>query len=160
RELGSVTGNFPVLVVDGAPIHEALAICEWTAEHFPEAGLWPEATLARAQARALACEMASGFFNLRTHMSSHPLARVPHFPPDGSTRVESARVHGLRGRALQASGGPFVFGRISIADAMGVALLMRFEPSGLAHPAQLTPYAETVHGLPVGARWGRAAAIA
>jgi glutathione S-transferase len=38
RRLGTVTGLFPVLWVDGTPVHEALAICEWAAEAYPRAG--------------------------------------------------------------------------------------------------------------------------
>ena len=34
-----MTGLFPVLWVDGTPIHESLAICEWAAEVYPNAGL-------------------------------------------------------------------------------------------------------------------------
>ncbi len=83
-----------MLEVEGTPIHESLAICEWAAERFPAAALWLEPALARAQARALSCETASGFPNLRTHLSSHPFPRVPNFVPDGPTRVEIARIHG------------------------------------------------------------------
>src|SRR5690606_41043982 len=61
RKLGSVHGLFPVLDVDGTPIHESLAICEYAAETFPEAGLWPEDRLDRARARAISCELVSGF---------------------------------------------------------------------------------------------------
>lgn len=153
RAQGSVTGNFPVLEVEGTPIHEALAICEWAAENFPDAGLWPDRALARAQARALSCEMASGFSNLRTHLSSHPFARVPGFVPDGPTRVEIARVHEMWDRALQASGGPFLFGRFGIVDAMYFPVLMRFETYGIDVPEAFAPYAQALHALPVVERW-------
>ncbi len=153
RRLGSVTGNFPVLDVDGTRIHEALAISEWAAERAPEAGLWPEGTLQRAQARALSCEMASGFANLRTHMSSHPLARVPHFTPDGPTRVENARINEIWDRSHSVSGGPFLFGRFGIVDAMYFPVLMRFETYGVAIPEQLLPYAKSLHELAAVKRW-------
>lgn len=158
RTLGSITGNFPVLDVDGTAIHEALAICEWTAEQFPDAQLWPSATLPRAQARALSCEMASGFQNLRTHMSCHPLARVPGFAPDGPTRVETARVHELWDRALQASGGPFLFGTFGVVDAMYFPVLTRFETYGVGLPKPLQPYADALNALPAVTRWRTAAA--
>ena len=50
RALGSVHGLFPVLRVDDVPIHESLAICEYVAEAFPAAGLWPEDPVDRAEA--------------------------------------------------------------------------------------------------------------
>ncbi|MCB9576963.1 MAG: glutathione S-transferase [Polyangiaceae bacterium] len=158
RALGSVTGLFPVLEVDGTRIHEALAICEWTAERFPDAGLWPDASLERAQARALSCEMASGFANLRTHMSSNPFARVPSFVPDGPTRVEIARVQEIWHQALRASGGPFLFGRFGIVDAMYFPVLLRFETYGVELPAGLRPYAAALNGLPAVKRWRALAA--
>ena len=92
RALGSVTGLFPVLRVDGEPIHEALAICELVAERFPEAGLWPDDSLVRARARAVSAEMASGFPHLRNHLSCHPFARVPGFVPPPEAQRDIARV--------------------------------------------------------------------
>ena len=64
REQGSVTGLFPVLEIDGCAVHESLAVCEWAADHFPDAGLWPEDSVRRAQARSACCEMMSGFRSL------------------------------------------------------------------------------------------------
>ena len=68
RALGSVRGLFPVLRVGAVPIHESLAICEYVADSFPAAGLWPERALPRAQARAVSCEMVSGFAAMREEM--------------------------------------------------------------------------------------------
>lgn len=153
RGLGSVTGNFPVLWVEGSPIHEALAICEWVAEQHPGAQLWPEQALQRARARALSLEMASGFTNLRTHMSCHPFARVPSFSPDGPTRVEIARVQEIWQAALEASGGPFLFGRFGIVDAMYFPVLTRFQTYGVALNDALDRYAESLHALPAVVRW-------
>jgi glutathione S-transferase len=160
RALGSVTGNFPVLWVDGTPIHEALAICEWTAARHPEARLWPDDELQRARARALSCEMASSFQNLRTHMSCHPFARVPGISPDGPTRVEIARVHEIWRDALDTSGGPFMFGDFGIVDAMYFPVLTRLETYGVELPAELRTYADALHALPAVVRWRAAAAEA
>lgn len=153
RALGSVTGYFPVLTVDGEPIHEALAIGEWTAERHPDAGLWPRDAMARARARALSAEMASNFGNLRRHMSCHVFARVPGFVPDGPTRVEIARVFELMRDALSASGGPFLFGDFGIVDAMYFPVLTRFETYGVALPPELRPYAEAMQASPAVTRW-------
>lgn len=160
RASGSVNGNFPVLWVDGTPIHEALSICEWTAEQKPEGKLWPVDSLSRARARSLSLEMASGFRNMRTFMSSHPFARVSGFTPDGPTRVEIARVLEIFGDALQASGGPFLFGDFGIVDAMYFPVLMRLETYGIAIPAEVQPYASALHALPATRRWRTEAAHA
>ena len=51
RAAGSPSGLIPVLRTDdGAVIWDSLAICEWAAEHAPEAHLWPASLTARALA--------------------------------------------------------------------------------------------------------------
>jgi len=153
RALGSVTGYFPVLHVDDTRIHESLAICEWTAERYPEAGLWPQEGMDRARARALSTEMASNFTNLRQQMSCHVFARVPGFLPNGPTRVEIARVFELMQTCLSASGGPFLFGNFGIVDAMYFPVLTRFDTYGVALPSALHHYADAIRTLPAVTRW-------
>src|SRR5690606_32472253 len=91
RKLGSVHGLFPVLDVDGTPIHESLAICEYVAEAFPEAGLWPEDRLDRARARAISSELVSGLRAVRSALSSHLFGRVAAFEPSADARDEIDR---------------------------------------------------------------------
>jgi glutathione S-transferase len=153
RALGSVTGYFPVLSVDGVAIHEALAICEWAAEQYPEAHLWPQNSIARARARALSAEMASNFIKLRHNMSCNVFARVPGFVPDGPTQVEIARVFELMRDALAASNGPFLFGPFSIVDAMYFPVLTRFETYGISLPEDLRAYNEAMMASPAVTRW-------
>ena len=153
RALGSVIGYFPVLHVDGQRIHESLAICEWTAERYPEAKLWPQEAMARAKARAHSAEMASNFTSLRQHMSCHVFARVPGFVPNGPTRVEIDRVFELMQKCLLASGGPFLFGDFGIADAMYFPVLTRFDTYGVALPPELRPYADAIKASPAVVRW-------
>ena len=54
-------GRVPVLHHGSLAVWESLAIIEYVAETFPEAGLWPKAKAARAMARAVAAEMHAGF---------------------------------------------------------------------------------------------------
>jgi glutathione S-transferase len=148
RELGSVHGLFPVLRVDGAPIHESLAICEYAADTFPDAGLWPEDTVARARARAVSAEMHSGFSALRNQMPCILFARVSDFEPDGDTRSDIARIFEIWNECLERSGGPFLFGRFGIADAMYYPVLTRLRTYGIELPALLETYAQQVEALP------------
>src|SRR5689334_11188793 len=57
----SPSGKVPLLKIqqDGHTelVWDSLAICETMAERFPNAGLWPDGTAARAQARSSAAEM-------------------------------------------------------------------------------------------------------
>lgn len=141
RAQGSVVGLFPVLRVDGTPIHESLAICEWVADTFPEASLWPEDRLERARARAICCEMTSGFSNLRSTMSCHVFARVPVFRPDAATAIEIERVREIWRGSLARSGGPFLLGTFGIADCMYFPVLTRFRTYGIALDSALEGYA-------------------
>lgn len=148
RKLGSVTGLFPVLHVGDTPVHESLAICEWTNEAFPEARLWPEDALARARARALSCEMLTSFANLRTHLSCHLFGRVTGMKLDAATRAELGRVLELWQDALQRSGGPFLFGSFSIADCMYYPMRTRFRSYGVPLPKAVEAYAAALDAAP------------
>lgn len=148
RELGSVHGLFPVLRIDGAPVHESYAICEYVAETFPEAGLWPDDSVHRAQARAICCEMVSGFLNMRGEMSSHLFGRVPGFSPSPATEVEVARIFEIWSECLARSGGPFLFGRFGVADAMYFPVLGRLRTYGVSVPDSLSSYTRAIDDVP------------
>lgn len=148
RAQGSVTGLFPVLRVGGAPIHEALAICEWVAESYPDAGLWPDDSTQRAQARAISCEMATGFGQIRSRMSCHVFGRVEGYEPDATTHEQIRRVFEIWEERLDRSGGPFLFGRFGIPDCMYFPMLTRFATYGVELPASLHAYARALHSHP------------
>ena len=119
----SPSGFVPALRVDGEVIWDTLAIAEWAAERYPEAGLWPADATARALARSVTAEMHSGFQALRTLCGTgpdHPMvgdARA-ETPSDPALDRDLARIVGLvrqmRGRFGQ--GGPWLFGARTIAD--------------------------------------------
>lgn len=148
RKLGSVTGLFPVLHVDDTAIHESLAICEWVNEAFPDAMLWPSDPLARARARSLSCEMLTGFSNIRAHLSCHLFGRVRDMKIDAATAGELARLFELWDDALARSGGPYLFGRFSIADCMYYPMRTRLRSYGIEVPRGLEPYTAAVDATP------------
>ena len=148
RKLGSVRGLFPVLRVDGTAIHESLAICEYVADAFPDAHLWPAEPLQRAGARAICSEMVSGFSAMRNELSCHLFGRVPSFEPSEAARADIERVFEIWSEKLEASGGPFLFGRFSIADAMYFPVLTRFRTYSVELPRSLAGYAEALEAHP------------
>ena len=148
RKRGSVVGLFPVLHVDGEPIHEALAICEVVNERFPAARLWPEDGLARARARAISTEMATSFSNMRMNMSCHLFGRVPTYAPNAATQRDVDRVLEIWRGALERSGGPFLFGNFGIADAMFFPVRTRLRTYGVAIPDDLGAYVRALDELP------------
>ncbi len=56
----SPSGRVPLLRHGDLRVWDSLAIGEYLAERFPEAGLWPREPEARARARAVAAEMHAG----------------------------------------------------------------------------------------------------
>jgi glutathione S-transferase len=119
----SPSGFVPVLRVGGEVIWDTLAIAEWAAETYPQAGLWPADASARAVARSVAAEMHSGFVALRSICGTgpdHPMvgdARAAT-PSDPALDRDLARLVALFGqmRARFGQGGPWLFSRRCIAD--------------------------------------------
>jgi len=148
RAKGSVRGLFPVLRVDDTPIHESLAICEYVADTHPSANLWPADALRRAEARAICAEMVSGFTGMRGELSSHLFGRVRGFKPGAAAQTDIDRVLEIWSEKLQRSGGPFLFGGFSIADAMYFPVLGRFRTYGVELPASLAPYGQALETHP------------
>jgi len=152
RKLGSISGLFPVLRVNGVPIHESLAIAEYAAEAFPEAELWPAPILERARARAVCAEMVSNFSRLRSEMTCHVFGRVPDFRPSPGALGEIGRIFEIWQECLNTSGGPFLFGAPTNADFFYFPVLTRFRTYGIEVPDELSAYARTLEALPVVAR--------
>jgi Glutathione S-transferase len=132
-KLLSPSGFVPFLQVDAEVIWDSLAIAEWCAERFPEAGLWPKDAMARAQARAATCEMHGGFQALRHHCATgrgHTMVGPDRSDPptDPAALADIARVVelwcDLKGRFGAA--GPYLFGDWCIADAFFTPVAARF----------------------------------
>ncbi len=114
----SGAGQVPILIDGSLSIHESLAICEYVAELQPTARLWPEDAKLRARGRAIACEMHSGFSDLRHAMNMNLRARTAHTPKSPEIDRDIARVLEIWDASLSSSGGPFLLGDFSIADCM------------------------------------------
>lgn len=133
----SPSGMVPALKWEGNVISDSLAICETIADFFPEKKLWPAERLARAMARSAACEMHSGFMDLRRDM---PMDIANRYPGEGHS--EGALAHARRivdiwrtlrhrfGRTAARDEG-FLFGAFTIADAMYAPVVTRFRTYGV-----------------------------
>ena len=108
----------PVLKDGDITVWDSLAICEYLAEKFPAAKLWPDDPTARALGRSAAAEMHSGFAALR---SECPMELDTRKVMDISeaTRKNVRRIvelwRGMRDRF--GDGGPYLFGEWSVPDA-------------------------------------------
>jgi glutathione S-transferase len=156
----SPTGRIPVLHHDGALIWDSLAICEYLAEQFPSAVLWPVERLARARARAISAEMHAGFAALRREM---PFAIAESRPGQGHTQEAMADVQRVlaiwreQRSAPLANEGPFLFGRFSIADAMFAPVATRLVTYGVELDPVCQRYVDAIYALPGLQQWKREA---
>jgi glutathione S-transferase len=151
----SAAGKVPVLVDDGVQIWDSLAICEYLAERFPEAGLWPDDPVARAVARSVSAEMHAGFPVLRQQCSMDLLLDSPLADPSAELLTEIARIDALWSdcRARFGGGGRFLFGRFTIADAMYAPVVTRFATYHLPLGPVAAAYRDAVLAWPALAEW-------
>lgn len=137
----SAAACVPVLLVDGQPVWDSLAIAETVAERFPDAGLWPDDAGARAHARSVSAEMHSGFAALRDAMPMNCRAMGRRVAlPDAVTR-DIDRVFDIWSDCQRRYGGGWLFGRFSIADAMYAPVVLRFRTYGINLPDAAQPFA-------------------
>ncbi|HYJ99409.1 MAG TPA: glutathione S-transferase family protein [Burkholderiaceae bacterium] len=154
------TGRVPVLVDDSLAIWDTLAIAEYLAERFAQHALWPRDARQRARARSLCAEMHSGFSSLRSHCPQNIEASLPAvgeriLKEQSGVRSDLERVQALWADALQASGGPFLFGAFGIADAYFAPVAGRIRTYGLPVSNAAGAYIERVFTNPGVAAWVR-----
>jgi len=155
----SPTGRVPLLQHGDVKVWESLAIIEYVAELFPDAGIWPQDRVARAEARAISMEMLSGFRALRNACPMN-IRRTPGSIDlaDGVTE-DVARIETIWKDALARSGGPFLFGGFSAADAMYAPVVNRLEIYRLTRDEAILAYMARMKAHPAWQRW-QAAALA
>jgi len=154
----SPAGLVPVLLDDGLAVWDTLAIAEHLHEAFPQAGVWPGDRLKRSRARSLAAEMHSGFGPLRSHCPMNIEAALPDagqriWTGQAEVRANVARIDALWSGALQASGGPFLFGGFGAVDAMYAPVVMRLFTYGLPVSDAATGYMARMRAAPGVAAW-------
>lgn len=156
------TENVPLLVHDGLAVWDTLAIAEYLAETFPQAGIWPSAVADRARARSLCAEMHSGFTALRSHCPMNIEAHLPEvgakiWAEQAAVRANVARLIHMWAQQLQSHGGPMLFDHFSMADAYFAPVCMRIHTYGLPVPPAIATYIDRVRALPAVQEWVNAA---
>jgi glutathione S-transferase len=157
----SPAGKVPILVEDdGFAVWDTLAIAEYVAEKFPDRALWPRDARRRARARSVCAEMHSGFGAMRSAFGMNIEASLPDvgarvLAENAAARADLARMTALWQDALAESGGPFLFGDYSIADAYFAPVVMRMRTYALPVPADVTAYTERAVAAKGTAAWIR-----
>lgn len=145
----SPTRKVPLLIWDDETIWDSLAIIEWLADRFPDKKVWPEDRKARARARAICAEMHSGFPDLRRVCPMDIRSR--HGRPEMTEALANdiARVDEIWTEALEASGGPYLFGEWSAADAVYAPVVTRFQTYDLPRSTASQAYMVAVLSHPL-----------
>lgn len=120
-------GQVPVLVVDGKPLTQIVAICDYIDRRFPKAGLLPTDPWARAQAMQWLA-----WFNNTVHPTFTHVFMPDKFADSDAAKNEIKKVNAAKYRKLLeriqekvvADAKPFWFGdKVSFHDAYVVTLL-------------------------------------
>jgi glutathione S-transferase len=143
----------PVLHHDELVIGDSIAICEYVAELAPDAKLWPTDRAQRAKARAISAEMHAGFAALRRDMPMDVLSKKPGVGHTAEALADAKRVMAIWRESLAVSGGPFLFGHFTIADAMFAPVTTRFTTYGVELDDACAKYVTHVHALPGFRQW-------
>jgi glutathione S-transferase len=155
----SPSGRLPALRHGDDVVWDSLAIGEYLAELFPKAQLWPEAAPARAVARAACAEMHAGFMDLRRHLPMN-LRRSP--VPRSPTKEAQADLNRIAAvwrdcRKRFGRGGPFLFGRFGIADAMFAPVVSRIRSYHVVVDQDAGDYCDAITVHPAYQEWAASA---
>ena len=158
----SPSAKLPALIHGDVRVWESLAIIEYLAELFPDAGLWPQDADARAHARAAAQEMHGGFLALRRALPMNMRHGFPGLDYDDAVGAEINRVQAIwrdiRKRFPDAAGdGPFLMGGFSALDAMYAPVASRFATYAVELERQAQAYVDAVLDDPDMQEWRAAA---
>ena len=143
----------PCLTYDGVEVWDTLAIGEFLAEVAPEAGLLPAGRAERARCRSISGEMHSGFANLRAALPMSLKAHHPGFKVWAGAQSDINRIVALWRDQLAASGGPYLFGGPTLADAMYAPVCARFATYDVALDAVCAGYRDRILALPAMKAW-------
>ncbi len=148
----------PCLEHNGIKVWDTLAIAEYLAEIFPDAGLLPADLKARTLSRAIAGEMHAGFANLRSALPMNIKAYYPNFRIWAGAQADIDRIVEIWTEMLTTYGGPYLFGdRFTLADAMYAPVCARFRTYDVKLPPLLAAYRDTVLAHPFMIEWAEAA---
>lgn len=160
----SPVGRVPVLVDGPLVVWDTLAITETVAERFADKAIWPCDPMRRARARSLCAEMHGGFGDLRNHCPMNIDVDMTQIGQrlmleQAGLRSDLARVVQLMQQALQGSGGPFLFGEFTAADAFYVPVLSRIRTYALPIPDDVQAYSARVFATSAVSEWVSAALL-
>ena len=143
----------PCLTYEGHKVWDTLAIAEFLNEIKPKAGLLPAERAARARCRSICGEMHSGFVSLRSALPMNIKASFPGFKIWSKAAADIERIATIWRECLAESGGPWLFGKLSVADAMYAPVVLRFKTYDVRLDSECAAYCERVLEWPALQQW-------
>ena len=155
----SPTGKLPCLIDGKVVVWDSLAICEYIAEVFSGCYLLPRDAAMRAEVRAVSAEMHAGFASLRKTMPMNVRKRYPGHGRTAETMADIERIVEIWQSCRQrfADKGPFLFGELTLADAMFAPVCTRFLTYGVELPEPARSYMHFILDTPAMQTWYREA---
>lgn len=156
----SPSGKVPALVDGDLSVWESMSIIEYVADQHRERAIWPADRAARAHARSMSNEMHSGFQALRQGCPMDAGTRYTTPAIDDAMKTNIDRIEALwaEARTKYGSGGPYLYGTFSAADAMYAPIAFRFDGYSIPVSAQSRAYMDAILTHPDVVAW-RAAAL-
>ena len=134
----------PALEHNGQHVWDTLAIAEYLAETFPKALILPKDIAARTHNRSVSGEMHSGFSNLRSALPMNIKGHYPGFKVWQGAQTDIDRILSIWRGCLRAYGGPYLFGELSLADAMYAPVCSRFLTYDVKLDAETAAYRDRI----------------
>jgi glutathione S-transferase len=147
----------PCLRHESATVWDTLAIAEYLNEVMPNAALLPADRVARAHCRSICGEIHSGFTTLRASLPVNLKGHFPNFKIWSRAQADIDRVCTIWRDCVAQSGGPFLFGERTMADAMYAPVVTRFMTYDVRLEPRLAAYAGLIMALPEMQQWIEAA---
>jgi len=145
----------PVLIDSGLAIWDSLAILEYLAEKYPDAGGWPRDKNAQAVARSVSAEMHSSFSALRSGLPMNCRKTFQNFIVSTEVQHDINRIRSIWKycKNLYGQNGPWLFGKFCIADAMFAPVVIRFNGYGIPLDGMEKEYLLTTLANPHLIKW-------
>jgi glutathione S-transferase len=149
----------PCLTHGSVVVWDTMAIAEYLNEVRPTAGMFPKDRVKRARCRSICGEMHSGFSSLRSALPMNLKAHFPRFNVWARAQADIDRVLQIWAACFKASGGPFLFGKLCVADLMYAPVVTRLKTYNVPLDKVSTAYCERIMALPDMRAWIAAAKL-
>lgn len=157
----SPSGKVPVLIDGDIAVWESLAIIEYLSEAYPDKLIWPRDRQARAYARAISNEMHGGFMPLRQGcpMNLGGRYKTPELTDALKANVDRIEAIWAEARARFGTGGRYLCGEFSAADAMYAPIVTRLDSYQIPVKSATHAYMNTILAHPGFLAWKSAALV-